>query len=134
MNAARHVGITSNGLSVDWMQQEKCKQAQLLQSPAKQPSAFTPTDSPKHLHRGWATHWNAKYEISIEEIPGFPQTKKWWPKKKDKKSVQVTQVCGSLIAQNVLQMSQEIKEKKNYTYVRKVGHTSKFLFGIYWWT
>ena len=34
------------------------------------------------------------------------------PKKKDEKSVRVTQVCRSLIAQNVLQMSQEIKEKK----------------------
>lgn len=33
-------------------------------------------------------------------------------KKKDEKSVCVTQVYGSLIAQNVFQMSQEIKEKK----------------------
>lgn len=33
-------------------------------------------------------------------------------KKKDEKSVCVTQVYGSLTAQNVFQMSQEIKEKK----------------------
>ena len=26
------------------------------------------------------------------------------------------------------------KKKKNHTYVRKVGHTSEFLFSIYWWT
>ena len=24
-------------------------------------------------------------------------------------------------------------EKKNHTYVKKMGHTSEFLFGIYWW-
>ena len=25
------------------------------------------------------------------------------------------------------------KKMKNHTHVNKVGHTSEFLFGIYWW-
>ena len=42
----------------------------------------------------------------------FSTNKKVVLKKKDEKSVCVTQVYGSLTAQNVFQMSQEIKEKK----------------------
>ena len=31
-------------------------------------------------------------------------------------------------------VKKKLKQKKNHTHVKKVGHNPKFLFGIYWWT
>ena len=33
-----------------------------------------------------------------------------------------------------IQQIEFIEQLKNHTHVKKVGHTSEFLFGIYWWT
>ena len=127
-NAARRVGISSEGLSVEWMQQSKFQLArQLISSPPKTPQlASTPAAStpfsPKHIRKGSAVYWKAKHDqlansllspqdISIEEIPGFLQVKKV-QSRAEKKSVRITQICGSLTGQQVIEKVKEIHNKK----------------------
>ena len=36
--------------------------------------------------------------------------------------------------QSLVSKMKEIEIQRNHTHVKKVGHTSEFLFSIYWWT
>ena len=136
--AARKVGISEEGLNVTDMQQEKFAQAENLMddeksthSPASSssspaPSSYTSSPaSPKHLRKGSAMYWKAKFEMTqqlihdcnekslrLEEIPGFLTVQKVKPKQLTKPSTRVTQVHGSMEAKDIISLVKSIKEQK----------------------
>ena len=120
------------------MQQEKFAQAENLMddeksthSPASSSSSPAPSSStlspasPKHLRKGSAMYWKAKFEMAqhlihdcnekslrLEEIPGLLTVQKVKPKQLTKPSTRVTQVHGSMEAKDVISLVKSIKEQK----------------------
>ena len=133
--AARKVGISEEGLNFTDMQQEKFFQAENLMdieksahspmpsssSPALFSSTLSPA-SPKHLRKGSAMYWKAKFEMAqhdcnekslrLEEIPGLLTVQKVKPKQSTKSSTRVTQVHGSMEAKDLINLVKSIKEQK----------------------
>ena len=65
INAGKKVGISSEGLSVEWMQGDKFSRIKLfINENTKQQSSSTAVtiSSPKHVHYGSGTYWKLKYE------------------------------------------------------------------------
>ena len=108
--AARKVGISEEGLNVTDIHQKKIAQAENLiddeksthspafssSSPAPSSSTSSPA-SPKHLRKGSAMYWKAKFEMAqqlihdcnekslrLEEMPGLLTVQKVKPKQFDK--------------------------------------------------
>ena len=139
VKAAKRVGVTSEGLSVNFMQQNKFEQASNCME-VDQPqssSASTPNQlmisSPDH-RKGSAKYWKAKFlqsqnlihemnekSLALEEIPGLLTIEKVKPKM-SKETTRVTQVHGSMHGKDVLKLVQEIKEKKD---LKKKASTEK---------
>ena len=69
-NAARKVGISEEGLNFTDMQQVKFLQAENLMDIEKSAHSTTSSTSalslvsPKHLRKGSATYWKAKFEMA----------------------------------------------------------------------
>ena len=94
-------------------------------SPAPSSSTLSPA-SPKHLRKGLAMHWKAKFEMAqqlihdcnekslqLEEIPGLLTVQEVKPKQKTKSSTRVIQVPhGSMEAKDVINLVKSIKEQK----------------------
>lgn len=124
--AAKRVGISKEGLNVNWMQQQKFeKAASVIQTPEPSKSSKI-VDSPAE-RKGSSAYWKAKYELAIEklteneidlEAAGVLTTEKIKPKEK-KEKVRVTQVWGSMTGKNVLSMVKDIEEKKSQAKERK---------------
>ena len=127
INAAKRVGITSSGLSVEYMQKEKFQQAENCMEVEPQLSS-TPNqpiiESPAH-RKSSAQYWKAKFEkaidlvhelneqtLNLEQGPGLMTIKKVKPKM-SKVSNKVTNIHGSMTGKGVLDLSKEIEEKKN---------------------
>ena len=94
-------------------------------SPAPSSSTLSPA-SPKHLRKGLAMYWKAKFEMAqqlihncnekslqLEEIPGLLTVQKVKPKQLTKSSTRVIQVPhGSMEAKDVINLVKSIKEQK----------------------
>ena len=127
--AAKRVGVTPEGLSVQFMQQDKFEQAAGCMEIEEEPSTSmsTPTQSissPDH-RKGSAKYWKEKFlqsqslikelnekSLSLEDIPGLLTIEKVKPKM-SKETTRVTQVHGSMHGQDILKLVKEIKEKKD---------------------
>ena len=135
--AAKVVGVSIDGLNVEWMNQEKMDKAEMLIAaddiPAT-PSRSSANDTvesqtPEGLRRNSNVYLKfklqksedrneilekklaAKNEVNLNEIPGFLEPKKVRPKKK--KSVEITQVHGSLAASEILEKLEELEKAKD---------------------
>ena len=88
INAARRVGIASNGLDVNWMQQDKFAQAERILTGITTPISSTSKlpASPKNVRKSSSSYWKAKYmallesttenatsskEVVLTAVPGF---------------------------------------------------------------
>ncbi|XP_047127097.1 uncharacterized protein LOC124808061 [Hydra vulgaris] len=121
IKSARRVGVTENSLSVEFMQKDKFERAENCIEAEKQPS---PLISSPDKRRCSTSYWKSKFKqamelidelheksIQLEEILGLMVTKKVKPKL-SKDMTRVTQVHGSMTANNVLTVAESIKRIK----------------------
>jgi hypothetical protein len=131
INAARKVGITNHGLSVETMQQDKFERAAACMDASADDSLLSPVSSTSssvivspNKRRNSAQYWENKYyqavsiietlnesTINIQEVPGFMSIQKVKPKL-SKSNTRVTQVHGSMKAKMVLDKLKVIDDKK----------------------
>ena len=128
IKAFKRCGISKDGLSVEWMQQDKMEAAKALQpteesTPAKQKKTWD-VDSPEGVRRNTKEYYQLKYEsamqklqvlgetpISPDEVPGLlPYEKIRAPT--TKKAVRLTQVYGSLEGSEILQLREAAEAEK----------------------
>ena len=112
VKAARRVGLSSEGLNINWMNQEMFKHADYLingpATPAKESSAVV-ISSPIGVRKHSLEYYKQKYEltsrtlqelidtpVSLKDVDGMLPMKKIQPKKS--KAIRVTQVHGSMRA------------------------------------
>ena len=133
IKAAKRVGISETGLSVEWMQQKKFEQAARLISPATPVKTSTPIgkiSSPADTRKGSKEYYKHKFEeaqkmlqeISDEsinlEIAGVLKVNKIKPKP-ERKQVRLTQIYGSMEAKDAIGILKSIKESKQKEEERK---------------
>ena len=116
VKAARRVGLSSEGLNINWMNQEMFKRADYLinrpATPAKESSAVV-ISSPIGVRKHSLEYYKQKYEltsrtlqelidtpVSLKDVDGMLPMKKIQPKKS--KAIRVTQVHGSMRASDIL--------------------------------
>ena len=128
-NAAKRVGITDLGLSVEHMQKDKFSQAEncIQAEPISPQQPATATgltiESPDH-RKSSALYWKAKFEkaailvhelnektLDLEKVPGLLTVKNVKPKM-SKKSNKVTNIHGSIMGKGILELSREIEDGK----------------------
>ena len=129
--AGKRVGISTTGLSVEWMQKEKFAQAEaVIEQEIPPPSTPTSSrdlsiiESPADERRGSAAYYKKKFlkaqkiigdlqneSITLEEIPGLLKVSKVKPKETSK-NTRLTQVCGSMEGKKVLELTEQLKIKK----------------------
>ena len=137
IKAARRVGITSSGININDMQKDKfAREEAVTQLTPTKSSDNVKVESPLNVWHRSKEYWCQKCEyykakcneliktpISPDDIPGLLTVQK---KKKPNpsKPVRVTQVCGSMEGQNVLEkvllVQDEKKEKEEKK--KKRGH------------
>ena len=69
INTGKKVGISSGGLSVEWMQGDKFSRVELcINENTKQPLSSTAVtiSSPEHVSDGSATYWKLKYKSAMK--------------------------------------------------------------------
>ena len=130
VKSGKRVGISSNGLNVNWIQQDKFRRAETLLEPAvsSPPSSSGSSvllTSPVGVRKNTTTYYLYKLNKSLElieelhstsvtpdEIPGLLPVRKIAPKKTNAKHV--THACGSMKVKEMLSKVQEMKaqEKK----------------------
>ena len=84
-------GVSKDGLSIKWMDQDKFEQAEAILNPPTHTKTYHefPVSSPKGVRRHSAQYWKSLYlqcteqleiqttsEIEIENVPGLLLTKK----------------------------------------------------------
>lgn len=125
----KKMGVSSSGLSTDWMQIDKFEKEagyienedSILPNPESIIVSTPLIQSPVRIRQGSAAYWRNKYEqaiqayaqnlersIQLEEISGLPQINNVKPKTA-KENVRVTQVFGWMNGKNILQKVAEIK-------------------------
>ena len=141
VKAFKRVGISTSGLSVDWMQQDKFTAAEaIIQKECatpKQQKEIWEVDSPDGVRKGSAEYFKRKCQmyqnklkehsettISPDEIPGFLKIDKV-KVPATKKAVRLTQIHGSMEASKILELREQAelalkakevaKEKKKST-------------------
>ena len=131
VSCPRRVGITSSGLSVNFMQQDKFDRAAACIQEEILPSTSTPDSSiimsPSDKRKGSRDYWKFKFyqaqslirevaerSIQLEEIPGLLTIKKVKPneEKKATPTTRVTQVHGSMRAKDIAAKVKEIRDEK----------------------
>ena len=129
--AAKVVGVSIDGLNIDWMNQEKMDKAEMLiaadddvaATPSKGTDDIVDSRTPEGMRRNCNKYLKFKLqkseervemlkgqirkenEVDLNEIPGFLEPKKIRPKKK--KSMKITQVHGSLSGCDILKKLEE---------------------------
>ena len=149
VNAAKRVGITSNGLNVEWMQQNKFERAEKLLRKDEPTASSTPNSSlimsPKCVRSGSKEYYKQKYEQAMKvlndlsdesinlEVAGVLKVEKIKPKE-IKKPVRITQICGSLEGKNALELlrgiqkdKEDLEEKKKNRLQKKESEKQAFL-------
>ena len=116
VKAARRVGLSSEGLNINWMNQEMFKRADYLMhgpaTPAKESSAVV-ISSPIGVRKHSLEYYKQKYEltsrtlqelidtpVSLKDVDVMLPMKKIQPKKS--KAIRMTQVHGSMRASDIL--------------------------------
>ena len=136
VKAAKRVGISSHGLNVNWMQQDKFARAAALLSPEKSEEPKTPDvtmslqASPVGVRKRSAKWYEFKLAqslnvikelqqtpVSPEDVPGIMPIGKIQPKKTKVK--RITQVHGSLSACDLLEKVKEANKKEQEMNERK---------------
>ena len=142
VKAGKRVGISKEGLNVNWMDQDKFEQAEAILNP---PTPSKNLGSPKNLRKGSAAYSKAKYnqrtdqnqslsnsEVDLEEVPGLMPYKTIKPKMTTIK--RIMDVHGSMKASDVRLLIQEKNEvekkkveKKEATHLQKEETKKLFL-------
>ena len=145
--AGKKVGITEEGLDIDWMDQTKFERAEAILNP---PSSSTPVkagssstsmscfDSPPKVCKGSAAYYKFKFEKTQQKIQDLERTpldpslvqsvftfEKIKPKKT--KNQRITSVHGSMTAKNVLSIVKENNRKNNEKEKKKKENKEKRL-------
>lgn len=148
--AGKKVGISKDGLDVNFMQNDKFEQAAKCidsdKSSTPSTSAKTPNKapekaliaSPQHVRRNSAKYWMIKYQLAnkiiqeasekslaLNEIPGLLPIDRVKPKTDPTKNTRVTQIHGSLEAKDVLSMVESIKCDKEVKQKAKQERTAQ---------
>ena len=132
VKSGKRVGISINGLNVNWMQQDKFRRAGALLEPAVSSSPSSSGSSvllsPVGVRKKTSAYYLYKFNKSLElieelqstsvtpdELPGLLPLRKIAPKKT--KAERVTQVCGSMRAKELskvqeMKVQEKEKEKK----------------------
>ena len=138
VKSGKHVGISINGLNVNWMQQDKFRRAGALlepavSSPLSSSGSSVLLSSPVRVQKKTSAYYLYKLNKSLElieklqstsvtpdELPGLLPLRKIAPKKT--KAERITQVCGSMRAKknvkstrNESPRKREKKKKEKYT-------------------
>ena len=86
VKAGKRVGITSKGLDIDWMDQQKFERAESILNPPTTPEKHqtVTVSSPVNYRKGSALYYKYKFEkclelsqslakapLSIDDVPGF---------------------------------------------------------------
>ena len=136
VKSGKHVGISINGLNVNWMQQDKFRRAGALlepavSSPLSSSGSSVLLSSPVRVQKKTSAYYLYKLNKSLElieklqstsvtpdELPGLLPLRKIAPKKT--KAERITQVCGSMRAKKMskvqetkVQEKEKEKRKKN---------------------
>ena len=128
VKAAKKVGVTPTRLSVNLMQQEKFERAERVLSGDRErvlEESFSPSKE-ENVRKNSLEYYKYKCQkleeelnksrgkgLDIEAVPGLlPSTQKV-RKTASKEKVRVTQVCGSMKGKKVLEISKQLKEKKD---------------------
>ena len=124
-NAIKRVGISEDGIDVDWMQKdifETTARLMKAQDHIEETVNSPVTDSPKDVRKGTAAYWKIKYqnlkeatspnEIDLKNVPGLLKIKTVKPKQDTEKQTGVTQGHGSLHGSEIIKRVKEIKQKK----------------------
>ena len=138
--AAKLVGVSKDGLNVDWMNQEKFHKAEILlgaeqQTLTKSTSETFEVTTPEGMRRYSNEYYKYKLqksmehiqtlqkilatetEMNLEEVPGLLQMKKVRPKKT--KSTRITSVHGSMAGSSILEKLQLVENEKEEADRRK---------------
>ena len=123
--AGKRVGITNEGLSVEWMDQSMFERAAAVlhpESPMKTPTEL-PVTSPEGVRKNSAEYWKSKYdqakefysarqtlEYPLEQVEGLLPYKKVKPAASIKKKI--TDVHGSLKATEVRELIEQKEEEE----------------------
>ena len=136
IGAGKRVGINATGLKVNWMQQEKFAIVEALLSGNEGPLTSTPVPVVASPQNGSAEYYKQKaeyYKQKLQELcdssidleaAGILTTKRIQPKDKSK-STKLTNKCGSMEGQGILNLLQtaqkekEIKENKKKVMMEK---------------
>ena len=129
IKAAKRVGVTPEGLSIDYMQKEKMAQSDLCFDDGNDglttPKINSPK-TPKSSLRSSADNWKRKYEDLkerydkemaekskfLEEVPGLLTINKVKNHKQSSINTRVTQVYGSMEGQDILSVVKKINDEK----------------------
>ena len=124
VKAGKHVGITSKGLSIEWMDQAMFEQAAAVLNPGTptKTSADLPgVISPEGVRKDSAAYWKSKYtqaqeqysarqqlEFPLKQVDGLLPFKKVKPSETTKKKI--TDVHGSLKGTEVRKLIEQKEE------------------------
>ena len=129
IKAWKRCGISSTGLSYEWMQQDKLEAADALvqkEHPAtpKQQKESWDIESPVGVRKGTLEYERRKNEmyrealkersqniVSPDEVPGFLTIEKVRVPPK-KKAIRLTQVHGSMEGSKILELREEVEKKQ----------------------
>ena len=129
LKAAKCVGVTATGLSVNFMQTEKFEQAAgILEGNNTNEVPETPhayVSSPQNIRKNSALYWKSKFmsaqdlveesnekNVQLDQIPGLLTINKITPKRTET-NVRVVQVCGSMQGKDMLQVVKSTSEEKS---------------------
>ena len=132
--AGKRVGVSKDGLDINWMDQSKFEQAAAILSPPT-PTKEAPEpqiESPQGVRKDSVTYWKAKYlqrtkqvevleaantNFEIENVPGLMPYKKVKPSETVRRKI--TDVHGSLKATNVRELIMKKEEEEQEKELKK---------------
>ena len=133
--AAKRVGVSKDGLNVNWMDQEKFLQAEAILNPPTPKKTLRPElqlNSPKGMRRHSAEYWKSLYlqrtnqlllqeqeevPYEIENVPGLLPYKKVKPNESVRRKI--TDVHGTLKATEVRELVRKKEEEEKQKEERK---------------
>ena len=127
--AAKRVGVSKDGLSIKWMDQDKFEQAEAILSPPTPTKTLGPefeVNSPEGVRRHSAAYWRSLYlqrteqvpaKETYENVPGLLPYKKVKPNETVRRKI--TDVHGSLKASEVRELVRKKEEEEQQKEERK---------------
>ena len=129
--AGKRVGVSEDGLSIKWMDQDKFEQAEAILNPPTPTKTLGPefaVNSPEGVRRHSAAYWrslylqrteqvSAKETYELENVPGLLPYKKVKPNETVRRKI--TDVHGSLKASEVREIIRKKEEEEQQKEERK---------------